>query len=134
MVKELENAFFMHFSSLPSEHLLSIRNFSFSLELFLTHLLSKTNHVFFCFGQNLFHVIYNHKPRSNGPLKKKHLYISLLDLDLEAFSFHFSFSILRHFHFTFHSRSRFSFHFSLLELPISTLAGHCPVFLAQPLD
>ena len=55
--------------------------------------------------------------------------------------FHFSISISRHFHFTFHfskrvnqifislftSRkewNRFSFHFSLLELSISTLAGH----------
>ena len=47
--------------------------------------------------------------------------------DLEAFSFHFSFSIVRHFHFTFHSQNewtRFLFHFSLLKLPISTLAGH----------
>ena len=52
-----------------------------------------------------------------------------LDLDFETFSFHFSLSISisRYFHFTFHSRNgwtRFSFHFSLLELPIPTLAGH----------
>jgi len=51
-----------------------------------------------------------------------------LDLDFETFSFHFSLSISisTHFHFTFHSRNewtRFPFHFSLLELPISTLAG-----------
>ena len=80
--------------------------------------------------------------------------ISLLDLDLEAFSIHFSFSISRHFNFIleksepyFHFTSHFSkrvnhifislftsrkkwkgfvfFHFSLLELSISTLAGHC---------
>ena len=87
--------------------------------------------------------------------------ISLLDLDLEAFLFHFSFSIsiLSYFHFTFHSRSRlqgffislfilemsepdfhftsrnewsrFSFHFSLLELPISTLAGHCSILAKE---
>ena len=58
-------------------------------------------------------------------------WLGIIDhLDLEPFSFHFSFSIsiARHFHFTFHSRKewiRFSFHLSLLELPISTLAGHC---------
>ena len=57
------------------------------------------------------------------------IFISLFTLDLEPFSFHFSFSIsiARHFHFTFHSQNewtRFLFHFSLLKLPISTLAGH----------
>ena len=40
----------------------------------------------------------------------------ILDLDLEEFSFHFSLSIS--------IWTRFAFHFSLLELPISTLAGH----------
>ena len=63
--------------------------------------------------------------------RSRGIFISLftLDLDLKEFSFHFSFSISisRYFHFTFHSRNEwnwFSFHFSLLELPISTLAGH----------
>ena len=54
----------------------------------------------------------------------------ILDLNLKAFSFHFSFSkwVKLIFISLFTSRNewtRFSFHFSLLELSISTLAGHC---------
>ena len=63
--------------------------------------------------------------------RSKRIFISLfiLDLDLNAFSFHFSFSkwVKLIFISLFTSRNkwtRFPFHFSLLELPISTLAGH----------
>ena len=58
-------------------------------------------------------------------------WLGIIDhLDLEPFSFHFSFSkrVNQIFISLFTSRNecnRFSFHLSLLELPISTLAGHC---------
>ena len=50
MVKGLKNALFMHFSSLPSEHLLSICYFPFSLSLFVTHLFGNKNHAIFFVG------------------------------------------------------------------------------------
>ena len=60
------------------------------------------------------------------------IFISLftLDLDIKAFSFHFSFSkwVNQIFISLFTSRNKWTripFHFSLLELLISTLAGHC---------
>ena len=46
------------------------QNTFYAITAYCTYLLSKKNMQFFLGGQNLFHVIYNQNPRSNGPLKK----------------------------------------------------------------
>ena len=66
MVKGLEDAFFMHFSSLPLwAFTLYLQFFLFCLAcLSLSYLVKKHAKYFFC--QNLFHVINNRNPKVKG--------------------------------------------------------------------
>ena len=70
MVKGLKNAYLMHFSSLPSRFCCSVCYYlqcSCSLSQRVKQRVKKL-----FFGQNLFQLMYNHKQKSNAPLRKKH--------------------------------------------------------------
>ena len=69
MVKGLKNAYLMHFSSLPSRFCCSVCYYlqcSCSLSQRVKQRVKKL-----FFGQNLFQLMYNHKQKSNAPLRKK---------------------------------------------------------------
>ena len=70
MVKGLKNAYLMHFSSLPSRFCCSVCYYlqcSCSLSQRVKQRVKKL-----FFGQNLFQLLYNHKQKTNAPLRKKH--------------------------------------------------------------
>ena len=73
MVNGLKNAYFMHFSPLSLWAFTSYLHFSFLTRPFCHSSTKEKNHgKTYFWGQNLFHVIFNHNSRSNGrwPLKK----------------------------------------------------------------
>ena len=70
MVKGLKNAYLMHFSSLASWFHCRVCYYLQCSSSLSQGVKQRVKKLFF--GQNSFQLMYNHKPKSNAPLRKNH--------------------------------------------------------------
>ena len=70
MVKGLKNTYLMHFSSLPSWFHCRVCYYLQCSSSLSQRVKQRVKKLFFC--QNLFQLMYNHKPKSNALIRKNH--------------------------------------------------------------